>query len=154
MGAGSNRRWWWQLITAPRTADPERDLRADLLTALEVVFLALVSVIGLLVLPRWQNPHAPHVTATFHASLFATLAVLGCVIVNRRGESEASAQLFIAVTLGTTLWGSYELPILLVAITVVVLLAIALFPLKGGHRDRRLCRDRGTHRVAGECQRR
>jgi PAS domain S-box-containing protein len=121
---------WWRLVGAPRTKSPERDLRADLLASLEVVFLALVSVLGMGVLPRWQRPEAPLETPTFHAATFATLAVLVCIGVNRRGHTEASARLFLLVALSASTWAGLGLPIMLFTHTIVVLLAIALFPLK------------------------
>jgi len=127
MGSGS-RSQWWQHVEAPRTSDPVLDLRADLLTTLELVFFALVATLGLFVLPRVENSAAPFSTSTFHAAAFLVPAVLFCVLVNRRGHTETSARLFMLVSLGAALWASLGLPHMLLAITIIVLLAVGLFP--------------------------
>lgn len=127
MGSGS-RSQWWRLVEAPRTSDPVRDLRADLLTSLELMFLALVATLGLFVLPRVESSTAPFETSTFQAALFLVPAVSGCVVVNRRGYTEGSARLFILVTLFAALWAALGLPHMLLAITIIVLVAVGLFP--------------------------
>lgn len=126
---GEVRSWCLRLVGAPRTKSPELDLRADLLATLEVVLLALVSVLGMGVLPCWQKPEAPLETTTFHAAAFLTAAVFVCIAMNRRGHTEASARLFMLTTLAAAIWVGVGLPILLLTTTIVVLLAIALFPL-------------------------
>src|SRR5262245_57152646 len=123
MGSGS-RSQWWQLVEAPRTSDPVRDRRADLLASLELMFLALVATLGLFVLPRVESSAAPFETSTFQAALFLVPAVFGCVVVNRRGHTEGSARLFMLVTLCAALWAALGLPQMLLAITIIVLLAV------------------------------
>jgi PAS domain S-box-containing protein len=132
MGLGTSlSRIWVYLSRVSPTGDAALDQRARFLALLTLVFMVPVVVLGLIVLPPVLSPEAPTQTNVFRAALALAPIVLVAYWLNRRGDVTLASVIFPAGCVCALTYAALPHPGLLIFYTVLTIVTIGLFSLRG-----------------------
>ncbi len=123
-------RMWKRFSWVAPSGDIELDQRRAFLARLLTLALALCGPIGLGLLPLAVNPEAPTATQTFTGAAGLTLVMVVCYFLNRSNSGFWSSYLFVGASMCSTLWAGMQEPAVLAMMSIEILLAMALLPLR------------------------
>src|SRR5690606_31203303 len=123
--------FWSALVGGTTAGSLEGEYKRRFLAGLLLALIPLSAVLGIFVLPQWLAPLAPEQTSTFQAAGGFTIGLLLAFVVNRLGYYRTAASLTVLAVLAATFWASFDHAQMVSFVLIAVVIATALFPLRG-----------------------